>query len=103
MASFNPSFYSESSGSAGDSPLTSFSNGTAAFRFCQGVAGGSPATPSDSNFAYCSVSQLVEKRLYAWFRCRCIAARAPFGSRAAIAFSTVRCSSIALAHNAGVS
>ena len=29
--------------------------------------------------AHCSVSQPVEKRLYAWFRCRCIAARAPRG------------------------
>ena len=35
--------------------------------------------------AIAALSQPVEKRLYAWFRCRCIAARAPAASCAAIA------------------
>ena len=35
------------------------------------------------------------------FRCRCIAARAPAASCAAIAFSTARCSAIAASHSAG--
>ena len=51
----------------------------------------------------CSASQPVLKRLYAWLRCRCIAARAPGTSCAAIAFSTARCSAIAAVHSAGES
>src|SRR6185436_500172 len=61
------------------------------------------ASIADAGRAQCTMFQPLVKRLYALFKCRCIAARAPATSCSAIAFSTARCSAIAAVHNPGVS